>query len=512
MDTPISLGIDLGTSELKAVLLDGNGTVCGAASHPVRSDYPRPGWSEQDPREWWHACVSALGALRVRFPHAWARVRCIGLSGQMHGVVALDGDDRPVRPAIIWNDSRATAQAGRLAEHFATVADVLGSMPMAGFTAPKWLWLREHEPETVARTDCVMSPKDFLRLRLTGVRATDASDAAGTLWLDVPRRAWYEPMVEATGLTLRQLPPIVDGTTATGQVTREAAGLLGLAASVVVAGGAGDNPASAVGIGACSAGDAFVSLGTSAAVVALTDNAAGRVTDGIHRFAHTLPAQWYAMGAILSGASCVRWATRMLSLGSEQGLLDQVADALPVALPPPPHTPLFLPYLAGERTPHNDPLVRGGFMNLGLDASPALLGYSVLEGVAFALRDAALAVESSGVPVGACSLVGGGARSEYWAQLLADVLGRELRTLVGSELGAGIGAAKLGFAALGTAPESLTRPLPVLRAFEPNAAKSDALAARHGQFRQLFAAASALRTSTGSAPAMASNDGVASRH
>ncbi|WP_246279344.1 xylulokinase [Paraburkholderia ultramafica] len=490
--TRISLGIDLGTTDLKAALLGKDGSVHGTASSPVKSYYPKAGWSEQNPEEWWSACLAALGDLRGRFPDAWSQVDCIGLSGQMHGVVALDVNDEPVRPAIIWNDSRATVQAAELAERFASAVDLLGSVPMAGFTAPKVLWLKENEPGTFARIDCVMSPKDFLRLRLTGLRVTDTSDAAGTLWLDVPRRAWYEPIVNATGLTLRQLPEIVDGTSPSGYVTKQTAEQFGLRTSVVVAGGAGDNPASAVGIGACSAGDAFVTLGTSAAIVALTDDPTAKISGGIHRFAHTLRNEWYAMGAILSGASCLRWATRILSIPSEQSLLDLISGAIPANEIPPPDAPLFLPYLAGERTPHNDPLVRGGFMNLGVDTSPALLGYAVLEGVAFALRDAAAAVESSGVAVGSCALVGGGARSDYWAQLLSDVLGRELHTLVGSELGACIGAAKLGFAACGWDPARLKTTLPVKRKFIPQPARTEALQQRYRKFRSLFPAAQSL--------------------
>lgn len=495
MSTPTAtaIGIDLGTTDLKAVLLNEEGIVQGHASAPIQSYYSRMGWSEQNPEDWWRACLTALGDLSSRHPDAWSRVCCVGLSGQMHGVVAVDAENRPVRPAIIWNDSRATSQAAVLAERFSLATDTLGSVPMAGFTAPKLLWLKEHEPDVFSKIDCVLSPKDFLRLRLTGVRATDTSDAAGTLWMDVRRRSWYEPMVEATGLKMRQMPEIVEGTSSTGKLTNEVANLLRLHAPVIVAAGGGDNPASAVGIGACSAGDAFITLGTSAAVVAMTSAPVAHISGGIHGFAHTLPGQWYAMGAILSGASCLRWATRLLSVESEQALLDQVAATVPAAGPPPSHAPIFLPYLSGERTPYNDPLIRGGFMNLGIDTSPALLGYSVLEGVSFALRDAMTAVETSGVAVGNCALVGGGARSEYWAQLLADVLGRTLYTLVGSELGAGIGAAKLGFAASGAASETLTRSLKVKKTFVPNEGRVDALNSRHKNFQDVLPAARSLR-------------------
>lgn len=492
LSTPISLGIDLGTSGLKVVLLATTGEVLGTASAPITTSYPHAGWAEQNPNHWWDVCVAALRDLRQRFPDAYAEIRCVGLSGQMHGAVILDERDEPIRPAIIWNDARSTDEAAALSEQFSGLVDHTGSLPMAGLTAPKLLWLSKYEPESFRNIDCVLSPKDFIRLKLTGDRMTDMSDAAGTLFLNVQSRAWYEPMIEACRLNVGQFPVLAEGSDAVGTVAKSVADELGFGGRVVVACGAGDNPASAVGLGASNPGDSFVTLGTSAAVVSFTDAPLPRIECGVHGFCHGIPDRWYGMGAILSGANALRWASKVLKTPGEQALLDLVANSIPLDKATPGTAPLFLPYLTGERTPHNDPRVRGGFMNVGIETSTASLGYAVLEGVAFALRDALGSVEASGLSVGACSLVGGGAVSEYWAQLLANVLGRELRTLVGSELGAGIGAAKLGFAALGAADSQIHASRPVKKVFVPHAAPADELSARYEKFRCLYSAAQAL--------------------
>lgn len=492
MTDAISLGIDLGTSELKAVLLDGKGIVLAQAAATLSIARPQPGWSEQNPEDWWRACVSVLHQLKDASPATYARIRCVGLSGQMHGAVLVDRRDECIRPAILWNDSRAIAESAALAHDNPSFSAITGSLPMAGFTAPKLMWLKTHESEIFRAVDCVLSPKDFLRLKLTGDRITDVSDAAGTLWLDVGKRRWFEPIIQATGLEPRQLPRLVESTDAAGQLSASAAAMLDLNEATVVAGGGGDNPASGVGIGAVDSGQSFITLGTSAAVVSITDRMIGNAAAGVHSYCHALPERWYAMGAILSGASCLKWIARILSKPSEQDLIDLVSTSMPAARPVPRSAPLFLPYLSGERTPHNDPLARGGFMNLAHDTSPAMLGYAVLEGVGFALRDAMNSVESTGAVVAGCVLVGGGARSDYWAQLLSNILDLELRLLAGSELSAAIGAAKLGFAAYGCAPEVLQTSLPVKTTFVPEPAVHESLEDRYDKFRGLFPAVQSL--------------------
>ncbi|AZE94718.1 Xylulose kinase [Pseudomonas orientalis] len=485
MSGPVSLGIDLGTSELKAILMAIDGSVLAHAGVRLSVSRRHDGWSEQAPQDWWHACLQALEQLR-KHP-AFARVACIGLSGQMHGAVLLGDDNCLLYPAILWDDSRAVSQAQQLG---AGHADITGSLPMAGLTAPKLLWLQQHEPEVFKAIDCVLSPKDYLRLCLSGERISEMSDAAGTLWLDVAQREWFAPMLRATGLTPAQMPRLVEGGSASAYVT--AVGL-GLSPHVVIAGGGGDNPVAAVGIGAINAGDGFITLGTSAAIVAITDHAAGNPASAVHSFCHALPERWYTMGAMLAGASCLRWVTRLTGMPDEQTLLGQVQAQLPIEQGAPLSTPLFLPYLAGERTPHNDPLLRGGFMGLGHDCTPAMLGYAVMEGVGFGLLDAWGAVQSTGAAVKSFALVGGGARSEYWAQLLANILQREVYTLHGSELSACIGAAKLGFMAIGQGADLLAAGMPVKARYMPDARQQPVLAARYRKFQGMLAAAKALQ-------------------
>lgn len=489
---PVSLGIDLGTSELKAILLDTRGEVLAQAGARLSVARRHPGWSEQDPAHWWRACVTVLRQLRVEHSQAWSRIVCVGLSGQMHGAVLLDAAEQIVYPAILWDDSRAAPQAEQLNQDFPGYAEITGSLAMAGLTAPKLLWLRQHEPELFVKIDCVLSPKDYLRLMLTGQRVTDMSDAAGTLWLDVARREWFEPMLHASGLQLVQMPGLLEAGQLCGSVHADAAHLLGLPTGLPVAAGGGDNPVAALGIGAINPGDALLSLGTSAAIVAVTDQAAGHPHSAVHSFCHALPNRWYTMGAMLAGASCLRWATRLLGQADEQTLLDLVSASVPVNQPVAESSPLFLPYLAGERTPHNDPLLRGGFMNLGHDSTPAMLGYAVLEGVGFGLLDAMNATLAAGARINACALVGGGARSEYWAQLLANILDREVYTLHGSELSACIGAAKLGWLAIGQGEGLLHEGLPIKARYHPLTSVQPALQARHAKFRGLLPAARGL--------------------
>jgi xylulokinase len=492
MSNAVSLGIDLGTSELKAVLLDTHGTVLAHAGAKLTISRARAGWSQQRPEDWWQACLSALEQLRAAQPHAYTRIACIGLSGQMHGAVLLGHDDRVLYPAILWDDSRATDQAEQLAREHPEFAEITGSLPMAGLTAPKLLWLKEHEAEVFNGIECVLSPKDYLRLRLSGERISDVSDAAGTLWLDVAKRDWFEPILKATGLELSQMPRLVEGDAVSTRLNESAAQCLGLPVGLVIAGGGGDNPVSAVGIGAINAGDAFITLGTSAAIVAITDHVAGNPVHAVHSFCHAIPQRWYTMGALLAGASCLRWVTRLLGFPDELSLLAVVQKAVPLDQPVALSNPLFLPYIAGERTPHNDPLLRGGFMNLGHDCSPAMLGYAVLEGVGFGLLDALCAVQSAGAAVQACALVGGGARSGYWAQLLATILDREIYTLQGSELSACIGAAKLGFLANGQGDDLLKAGMPVKARYFPKVEQQAVLNQRYQKFRGLLSAAKAL--------------------
>ncbi|MDE2449509.1 MAG: xylulokinase, partial [Gammaproteobacteria bacterium] len=415
------LGIDIGTSSVKAVLLTGQGAVAGTGTAALEVSRPAPGFSEQAPEDWWQATVSAVTALAAADR---AQVRAVGLSGQMHGATLLDARDRPLRPAILWNDGRSAEECLELERREPAARAITGNIMMPGFTAPKLLWVARHEPEVFRRTACVLLPKDFVRLCLTGEKASDMSDAAGTGWLDVGRREWSDAMLAATDLSRARMPRVIEGSSPSGTVTAQAAAQLGIP-RVVVAGGAGDNAASAVGLGVVQPGQAFLSLGTSGVLFVVTDRFRPNAERAAHAFCHCLPGRWHQMSVMLSAASTLDWVARLIGVSD---LPQVVAQAQAHGLTR--HSPLFLPYLTGERTPHNDPHCRGVFFGLRPDTSPAELAGAVLEGVALAFADGLDVLteggESATGQVADISVTGGGARLPYWGRLIAAALRRPL--------------------------------------------------------------------------------------
>lgn len=477
------LGIDLGTSEVKLLLMGEAGEPVATAGVPLTVSRPRPQWSEQDPAQWWSATRAAIGQLRAAHGAALARVRAIGLSGQMHGAVLLDAADRVLRPAILWNDGRSHRECGLLTEREPRLPAITGNLAMPGFTAPKLAWVARHEPDIFERTATVLLPKDYLRLMLTGEKVSEMSDAAGTLWLDVGARDWSDAMLEATGLARRHMPRLVEGSAPSGVLRRELAEEWGMSGQVVVAGGGGDNAASAVGIGATRPGDGFISLGTSGVLFVVTDQLRANPESAVHAFCHALPGRWHQMSVMLSAASCLSWIARASGAASEAALLPEAQGLSGTALD---GAPLFLPYLSGERTPHNDPHAQGVFFGLGHDTSRGALAYSVLEGVAFGLADGLAALRAAGTATASLSLVGGGARSSYWSQLLADTLDVAIVTHQESSAGAALGAARLAALADGQAEEQACPHLAVARRFEPDAGRQDVLARRHARYRSIY--------------------------
>lgn len=477
------LGIDLGTSELKVVLLDAAQRLVATARHELTVQRPHPLWSEQDPAAWWQAVEAAMADLRARVPQELAAVVAIGLSGQMHGAVLLDESGRVLRPAILWNDLRSSAECAELERRVPELRRITGNLAMPGFTAPKLLWVATHEPATFRAVAKVLLPKDYLRRRLTGEDVSEMSDASGTSWLDVGRRDWSDVMLEATGLTRRHMPRLVEGRDPGGTLRPELARAWGLRDGVIIAGGGGDNAATAIGIGAVRDGQAFLSLGTSGVLFVATAAFRPNPAQGVHAFCHALPNQWHQMAVMLSAASCLRWVTKLTGAADEAALLAEV-EALGAAAR---QAPLFLPYLSGERTPHNNPHAKGVWFGLGHDTDRALLAYAVLEGVAFGLAEGCLALRSVGTDIAAASLVGGGARSRFWAELIAGALGLPLHRHQGGEVGAAFGAARLAMLAAdpkARVEDVCTQP-PLLDRIAPPA-WSDHLAPRFQRFRQLY--------------------------
>lgn len=482
------LGLDLGTSELKALVMSSQGAVLATAHAPLSWRQPHPGWAEQDAADWWQATVAACEQLKSSAPEALANVRAIGLSGQMHGATLLDAQHKVLRPCILWNDTRSAAQCEALTRACPSLHEIAGNLAMPGFTAPKLMWVREHERAVFDRVATVLLPKDYLRFCLTGELVSDMSDAAGALWLDVARRDWSDALLDATGMRRSQMPALVEGHQISGHLTESAARELGLASGIPVVGGAGDNAASAIGIGAVKAGDSFVSLGTSGVLFSVTDKHRPNVGEAVHAFCHALPGVWHQMAVMLSAASSLTWVTRATGHANEGELLAKVAG---LSAAERSGAPLFLPYLSGERTPHNDAAASGVYLGLRHAHEAAHLAFAVIEGVSFGLRDGLDAMRLAGSQVSEVQLVGGGSRSTLWAQLLADVL--DVRVLIGqdSNVGAALGAARLALLASGDitaariaevcrAPKTLHRLDP-----HPSAALNQRLATYRSAYRAL---------------------------
>jgi len=478
------LGIDLGTSALKAVLLADDGHIVAQQSAPLEVSRPHPHWSEQSPADWWRALGLALGELARAQPQAMRAVRAIGLSGQMHGAVLLDAAGEVLRPAILWNDGRSEPQCAELTERVPRLAQIAGNLAMPGFTAPKLLWVRDHQPQIFAKVATVLLPKDWLRYKLSGAYFTDCSDASGTLWLDVAARDWSDELLAACGMTRSQMPALVEGSAPAGRLRREVAERFGLPADIVIAGGGGDNAASAVGMGATAAGDGFVSLGTSGVIFLCSDRFLPAPESAVHAFCHALPGAWHQMSVMLSAASALRWVTQLTDRRDEAELLAEVEALDQRSLD---QAPLFLPYLAGERTPHNDAQAQGVLFGLTHEHGAAALGYAVIEGVSFGLLDGWHTLDESTRGLAkSLDLVGGGARSAYWGRLLATLLDRPLTKRDGGEAGGALGAARLAWLADGGELSTVCAKRPVIESFQPQAQRRETLLARYERFRALY--------------------------
>jgi xylulokinase len=478
------LGLDLGTSAVKALIVDEAERVRAEVEEKLPTDHPAPLASEQDPDAWWRAVQAALARLHRDAPAAMAGVAAIGLAGQMHAAVLLDAADRPVRPAMLWNDGRAHAEAASLQRLGDDLAAELGVRALAGFTAPKLLWLARHEPAVLARARALLLPKDLIRLHLTGARATDPSDAAGTWLLDEARRGWSARAIAAVGIDPALLPPIVEGSAPAGTVRPEIAARFGLRAGVVVAAGGGDTMAGGVGIGAVEEGAAFVGLSTSAQLFVAAAAHRPAPAQLVHAFCHAVPGRWCQMAAMLNGAGVLAAIAHLLGDADIPTLLAE-AEARFAG----PGRLLVLPYLSGERTPHDDPHARGVVFGLTADTTRAELVLAALEGVAFSFADARDALAAGGTRIAAAGIVGGGARSAFWTRLIASVLGVPLSVYAGGARGPAFGAARLARLALGQDDPAAVLPAPpVQRVIAPDAALADAYVPRIEAFRRLYRA------------------------
>ncbi|NNE52183.1 MAG: xylulokinase [Sulfitobacter sp.] len=470
------LGIDLGTSAVKTCIIAPEGTVVATTERAYPLQHPFEGASEQSCEDWWQATCAAIGA---HDPAMRRLIRGIGLSGQMHGAVLLDHHNRPLRPAILWNDSRAEAECTQLLSDEPSVGEITGVWPMAGFTAPKILWLSRHEPRIHARIAHILLPKDFIGLQLHGERVTDPSDAAGTSWFDQRTGSWSQRMCEISATSPEWLPQIRFGTEIAGYLLPEVAELLGLDAGLPVSTGAGDAAAGAVGIGAVEQGDGFISLGTSGQLFVTQDQYRPNVESRIHAYAHTHAGYWFNMAAMLNGARPMAWLAELLDR--------PIVDLLEEAAASDPDNLLFLPYLSGERTPHGDTTLRAGFYGLSETTSHGSLMRAVTEAIAFSFADAAGALEQAGTSVETLLAIGGGTRSDLLMQTIADILNCQIGRSDGSDIGPALGAARLAQIASEACPMKEVARKPITRAwFEPQVSAMPRLSRKLAAYRAFY--------------------------
>lgn len=476
------IGLDLGTSGLKGILIDENQKVLAEATAPLTVSRPHEGWSEQAPSDWISAAEAVMDQLAQK---GLGQVKGIGLSGHMHGATLLDAGDEVLRPCILWNDTRSHEEAAEL-DGDPMFRRLTGNIVFPGFTAPKLVWVRKHEPRIWERVAKVLLPKDYLRLWLTGEHVGEMSDAAGTSWLDTGKRDWSGDLLTATGLTRSHMPRLVEGSQVSGQLRDEIASRWGLSKGVVVAGGGGDNAASGVGVGVVRAGEAFVSLGTSGVLFAANDGYQPDPATAVHTFCHALPNTWHQMGVILAATDALNWYAKLV--GTDAAKLTGELGALQA-----PGKTIFLPYLGGERTPLNSASVRGAFTGLEHATDRQAGTRAVLEGVTYAIRDSRDALAATGTKLEHLLAVGGGSRSDYWLKLIATALDCPVHLPVAGDFGGAFGAARLGLmAATGAGAEIATLPA-IARTIDPDPSLKDAFDAGATRFR---AAQSAIKDLT----------------
>jgi xylulokinase len=481
MHMPVTLGIDLGTSAVKTVLL-ADGAVIGRGEAPLVLRRLRTGWAEQDPDAWVEAASLAVQALWQNSQVDRSRVAAIGLSGQMHGAVLLARDDRPIRPAMLWNDVRASAEAEEIGAGRPDLANFAGVICVPGFTAPKLLWLRRHEPRSLEALKTLLLPKDYLRFWLTGELATDMSDAAGTWLFDQARRAWSPEIADYLSIDSAILPQLHESPEIAGNLRDSAAIALGLAPGLPVVAGAGDAAAGGLGLGMTEDQDAFISLGTSGQFFVATDRYRPAIDDVIHAFAHGLPERWFQMGVTMNAASALEWWSRVCGV-TPAALAKEAAGRQVIA-----NSSFFFPYLTGERTPHNDPTPAGGFIGLATQSSRAEMTGAVMEGVAFTLADVMDAMCKVGTAPLKIGLIGGGARDSTWAQTIADVLAIPVERYSHGDIAPALGAARLALAGIAGSTAGAFGKSPVIERFDPDRVRGALFADRFERWRESFQA------------------------
>jgi xylulokinase len=477
------LGLDFGTSSVKGVLIDGNQRIVATQSSPLKVSRPKPGWSEQDPEDWWKAANTVVKALRKEKPKAIAAVEGIGLSGQQHGATLLDKSGKVLRPCILWNDARSFRECDEILSKEPGAVSLSGNIPLAGYTAPKLLWVKKNETKTFNKVAKVLLPKDYIRYRMTGDYASDMSDSSGTYWLDIAVRKWSDVLLNAGHMDRDQMPELFEGSEPTGKLTEAVAREWGMPKRPVVAGGGGDNASSACGIGAVDDGSAFVSIGTSGVFFVSNAKFSPNAGKMVHAFCHAVPDTWHQMGVILSATASLEWLAGVLNTPAPRlsGALGSKVDG--------PSSALFLPYLSGERTPVGDSQVRGVMMGLGHETDAKAMTHAVMDSVAFALRDSLEALEDGGSKIKRVMAVGGGTKSELWLKIIATVLGIPVDLPAAGDIGGAFGAARLGLmAATGESHKSVCTKPKVAKTIAPEKRAMNAYEEQYKRYAKIYPA------------------------
>lgn len=475
------LGLDLGTSGLKALLTSADGSIIGTASAHYDVQQPHANWSEQDPQCWIKACEKVFAGLKQSLPIEFSQIKAISTSGHMHGAVTIDENANPLRPCILWNDMRSFKEAAEL-DALPEFQKVSGNIVFPGFTAPKLLWMKNNEPELFAKIHKVLLPKDFLLHWLSGRFVGDMSDAAGTAWLDVANRKWSDELLAASGMRLDQMPDLVEGCALVGPMREELSSKFGLKKDVKIIAGGADNAVSACGVGAWQEGEGFVSLGTSGVLLAAKNSYAPDPRTAVHTFCHAIPDRWYQMGVMLSATNSLNWLAQILDKDPAS-----VANLCKGQITG-PSSVIFMPYLTGERTPHNDADIGGAFIGLKADTTAAEMSQAVMEGVSFGLRDCLEALKSTGTSLSQILAIGGGTNSDYWVSTLATILNLNLAIPEKGDFGAALGAARL--AMIGDdadIEQTLTSPK-ISKVVKPNVELQEEYEKAYQRFRKLYPA------------------------
>ena len=482
------IGIDLGTSSVKIILIDHEQNILAASSSGLTVQNLKDGYSEQNPQEWIDATIHCLDDLKSKKPKEFSETISIGISGHMHGATLIDNAGSVIRPCILWNDTRSHQECLEFEKQSFDVRLISGNITMPGFTAPKINWLKNYENENFNKIFKVLLPKDYLRFYLTGEYYSEMSDASGTLWLDVERRQWSDKLLSCSFLEEKHMPKLVEGNHETGFLKTDLKNKFHFKKNVKVVGGAGDNAAAAAGMGIIDKKQSFISLGTSGVFFTPTDNFLNNTGDAVHSFCHCLPNHWHLMSVMLSASSCLDWICSITNTSIQNCLTNVESFFYDSNLLS--DSPIFLPYLSGERTPHNDPHIRGSFHSMKTTTDATNLQYAVIEGVSFGILDGVNSISKVNNSFEKIFMVGGGSRSSFWIQLLSSLLNKNLSVCEQSEYSAALGVARLGMYADNSTynKDSIIKEIKISKEFSPKSEKINILLKRYQIWKDLYSA------------------------